>query len=86
MAQINFACEDELKRDFDALCNEIGTPVSVAMKVFMKKFVVHGGFPFDVVDDRDPTFTEKDIRILEQRYADYKAGRRVFVEHELIED
>ena len=40
--------------------------------------------PFDV--SVDPFYSESNMRYLEQKMADYKAGKLKFAEHELIEE
>lgn len=37
-----------LKREFDSTAEELGLTPTVALTVFMKRFVANGGFPFDV--------------------------------------
>jgi len=36
-----------LKREFDSTAEELGLTPTVALTVFMKRFVADGGFPFD---------------------------------------
>ena len=40
--------------------------------------------PFDV--SIDPFYSESNIKYLEQKISDYKAGKLKFAEHELIEE
>ena len=37
-----------LKREFDSTAEKLGLTPTVALTVFMKRFVTDGGFPFDV--------------------------------------
>lgn len=70
-----------LKREFDATAEELGLSPTAALTVFMKRFVVDGGFPFEVKKNA-PTrevFTAE----MEARYARMLAGRET--QHELIE-
>lgn len=50
MAQtnINIRMDEKLKRDFDALCGDLGLTMTVAFTVFAKRMVREKGIPFDV--------------------------------------
>ncbi|MCL1993866.1 MAG: type II toxin-antitoxin system RelB/DinJ family antitoxin [Spirochaetes bacterium] len=41
--------DSQLKTDMDRIANGIGLTTADAVRVFMKQFVAHKGFPFDVV-------------------------------------
>ena len=40
----------------------------------------------ETIDSADPFYSEGNMRYLERKMEDYKAGRLQFAEHELIED
>ena len=42
--------------------------------------------PFENTADPDPFYSESNIRYLEKKMEDYKAGRLKLAEHELIEE
>ena len=50
MAQtsINIRMDEELKRDFDSLCNEFGLSMSAAFTVFAKTVVRRRMIPFEI--------------------------------------
>ncbi len=50
MAQtnINIRIDENLKKQFDFLCNELGLTMSTAINIFAKAFVRYKGMPFDV--------------------------------------
>lgn len=58
--------------------------MSAAFTIFAKKVGREKRIPFDV--SIDPFYSESNMRYLEQKMADYKAGRLDFEEHELIEE
>ena len=64
--------------------SELGLSMSAAFIVFAKKASREKRIPFDL--SVDPFYSENNIRYLEQKMADYKAGKLKFVEHELIEE
>jgi len=50
MAQtsINIQTDENLKKQFDAVCNELGLNLSAAINVFMKAVVRERGIPFKI--------------------------------------
>ncbi|KAF1294182.1 type II toxin-antitoxin system RelB/DinJ family antitoxin [Candidatus Enterococcus leclercqii] len=40
--------DDDLKRDADKMFDEVGMNTSVAVRIFLTKFVKTGKFPFDI--------------------------------------
>ena len=50
MAQtnLNVRMDEQLKQDFDTLCDELGLTMSAAINVFARAFVRRQGMPFDV--------------------------------------
>ena len=58
--------------------------MSAAFGVFARKVSREKRIPFEV--SVDPFYSESNIRYLEKKMADYKAGRLNFAEHELMEN
>ena len=69
MAQtnINIRIDEDLKRDFDRLCGELGLSMTTAFNIFAKTVVRHHGLPFpvalDPINAETPAVNEKDIKI-----------------------
>ena len=84
MAQtnINIRMDEDLKHEFDSLCNDLGLTMTGAFTVFAKTVVRQRGIPFDVVID--PFYSENNKARLREAIADVKAGRNM-MEHELVE-
>ncbi len=68
----------------EKVCSELSLSMSAAFTVFAKKVSRENRIPFDV--SIDPFCSESNVRYLEQKMADYKAGKLKFAEHELIEE
>jgi toxin-antitoxin system protein len=68
----------------EAVCSELGLSMSAAFTVFAKKVSREKRIPFEI--SADPFYSENNIRYLEKKMADYKAGRLKFVEHDLIDE
>lgn len=55
MAQINvnIRMDEELKKNFDDICNELGLNTTTAFNVFARAVVRKHGIPFEVVINDD---------------------------------
>ncbi len=51
MAIIQIRVDDDLKDDAQALYDELGLDLSTAIRMFLKKAIAVGGFPFDTKVD-----------------------------------
>jgi DNA-damage-inducible protein J len=86
MAQtnINIRIDENLKKDFDAVCNDLGLTMTTAFNVFAKTVTRRKAIPFEITAEEDPFYSEANQKRLLRAIADYEAGRN-FHEHELIE-
>ena len=81
---VNFRLDATVKKNMEQVCAELGLSMSAAFTIFAKKVGREKRIPFDVAID--PFYDERNLRYLEQKMEDYKAGKLHFTEHELIED
>lgn len=84
MAQISIRVEDEVKKSAEQTLDAIGLSMSTAINIFLKTVAREKRIPFEL--SADPFYSESNIRYLERKMAEYKAGESRFAEHELIED
>ena len=84
MAQISFRVDDDVKADAEKTLDAIGLSMSTALNVFVKKIAREKRIPFELT--ADPFYSESNMRYLEQKMEDYKAGKLKFEAHELIEE
>lgn len=86
MAQsmVNFRMDDELKRNMEETCRELGLSMTAAFTIFARKVTREKRIPFDV--SIDPFYSEKNITYLKQIIDDVESGRAKLSEHELIEE
>ncbi len=86
MAQtsINIRMDEDLKRQFDSFCSEIGMSMTTAFCIFAKATVRGRKFPFELTLENDPFYSPANIARLQKAAADLDAGRGKV--HELIED
>lgn len=81
---VNFKLDADVKKRMERACADMGISMSTAFTIFAKKVGNERRIPFEV--SADPFYSESNMRYLEQKMADYKAGRLQFAEHELIEE
>ena len=84
MAQINLRVDDEVKKQAELVCNDIGISLSSAIDIYLKKLGREYRIPFDV--SVDPFYSKKNIEYLEEKFSEYKKGNIKLVENEIIED
>ena len=85
MAQtlVNIRMDEELKRNMEQTCQELGMNMTTAITIFAKKMTREKRIPFEV--SVDPFYSESNIRYLEGIMQDVKDGKAHFAEHDLIE-
>lgn len=88
MAQtsVNFRVDEELKKNMEEICGKMGMSLTTAITIFFTKVTQERRIPFEITADADPFYSESNIRYLEKKMEDYKAGRIKLAEHDLIED
>ena len=60
--------------------------MTAALNLFINKVTMERRIPFEITADPDPFYSESNIRYLEKKIADYKAGRLNLAEHDLMEE
>jgi DNA-damage-inducible protein J len=85
MAQtnVNIRMDEDLKKQFDKFCNDVGMTMTTAFCIFAKTVVRQQRIPFEI--NADPFYSQENIAELERRVANINAGISKFTEHELIE-
>lgn len=81
---VNFRLDEEVKKSMEQVCSDLGLSMSSAFTIFAKKVSREKRIPFDV--SIDPFYSESNIRHLEKKMEEYKAGHLQLAEHELIEE
>jgi DNA-damage-inducible protein J len=82
-AMVNFRMDEQLKKNMEATCKELGLSMSAAFTIFASKVAREKRIPFDVAID--PFYSEKNIKELEERIHAIESGTAKFVSHPLIE-
>ena len=71
MAQttVSIRMDEDLKKQFDAFCSDIGMSMTTAICVFAKKAVRERSIPFDLTADNDPFYSAENIQRLRKSIA-----------------
>ena len=72
---VSIRMDDELKRDFDTICNELGMTMSTAVIMLAKKMSREKRLPFEV--SVDPFYSQSNMKALHESVEQMKAGKTV---------
>lgn len=91
MAQSNICIrmDEDLKKQFDFLCNELGLTMSTAINIFVKKFVREQALPFALSINDYNEETRKAIEDVENGIGlskNFKSVDELFEDMELADD
>lgn len=88
MAQtnVNIRMDEELKKQFDLLCNELGLNMSTAINIFAKTMVRQQRIPFEVSLNTPNSETMEAIREVEQMKANPHLGKTYSNVDQMMED
>ncbi len=70
-ASLNLKLSQEMKDEFTRTAEALGMPAATALKVLVTRFILEGGFPFDVRIP-NPKMNWEDPRIIRTKYKDGK--------------
>ena len=85
MAQttLSVRMDEQVKKQFDEFCNEVGMNASVAVNIFAKAVLRERKIPFEISVEADPFYSETNIKRLKKSIGQLEAGNGT--EHDLIE-
>jgi len=86
MAQtnINIRIDEELKRQFDEFCSNVGMTMTTAFCIFAKKTVKEQRIPFEI--SNDPFYSKNNMKYLKEVVKDIETGKSQLQEHDIIEE
>lgn len=86
MAQtmVNFRMDEELKKNMEQTCKEMGITMTAAFTMFATKVSREKRIPFEIT--ADPFYSESNMRYLNSVISDIETGKSKLQEHELIEE
>ncbi len=77
--------DEQLKKDFDKFCEDIGMTMTTAICVFAKKAVREQRIPFEITAE-DPFYSKVNMEHLEKVIEKIENGKAKLKKHELIEE
>ncbi len=85
MAQtnVNIRMDEDLKKQFDTFCSDVGMTMTTAFCIFAKTAVREQRIPFEISSLDENGFTPSEVAELRRRIADLEAGRNI--PHNLLE-
>lgn len=86
MAQstVNIRMDEEIKREFDRVCNELGINMSIAINILAKKMIREERIPFEV--SVDPFYTKSNTEALLRSAKQIEEGKTVVRSIKELED
>lgn len=86
MAQsmVNFRMDDDLKKDMEETCRDLGMNMTTAFTIFAKKMTREKRIPFDV--SVDPFYSDENMNYLKRVISEIESGKTILQKHDLIED
>jgi len=83
-AMVNFRMDQDLKKNMEQTCKDMGLSMTTAFTIFANKVTKEKRIPFEVSVDADPFYSEINMNRLRKAAADAKIGKNM-ARHELIE-
>lgn len=80
---VNFRLDEDVKRNMEQVCSELGLSMSAAFTIFAKKVGREKRIPFEV--SVDSFYSEANMQRLEKIADSLNNGTAKLVEHDLIE-
>lgn len=81
---MNFRMDEELKKNMEQTCKEMGITMTAAFTMFATKVSREKRIPFEIT--ADPFYSESNIRYLNSVISDIESGKSKLQEHDLTED
>ena len=82
MTQISLRVDENVKRQAESVCSEIGMSLSTAINIYLKRLGRERRVPFDV--SAEPFYSDVNMAVLHSRIDDVNSQRNLEA-HELIE-
>jgi DNA-damage-inducible protein J len=81
---INIRMDENLKRQFEAFCIDVGLNMTAAFNVFAKAVVRQKRIPFEISTENDPFYSKSNLEVLRQSIKELDEGK--YTIHDLIEE
>lgn len=81
---VSIRMDEDLKKSFDSVCNDLGLNMSTAITIFAKKMSREKRIPFDV--SLDTFYSESNVRHIYESLDQLKAGKIIVKRIEDLEE
>ena len=71
--------DEDLKQQFDAICNEMGMNISTAITIYAKTLTRERRIPFEITARSDPFYSEANQRRLKEAQNQFLSGQGFIV-------
>lgn len=80
---VNFRMDEDLKKQMEKVCKEMGMSMTTAFTVFATKVARERRIPFEL--SADPFYSESNLAHLRRVIGEIESGQTVLKRHELID-
>lgn len=85
MTTVSLRFDDEIKRQLDEICDEMGMNLTTLFMIYAKKVLRDRRIPFDIVAPIDPFYSSANIEQLQKADLQVKSGRTIVKTMEELE-
>lgn len=83
-ALVNFRMDENLKKDMEDTCRDLGMNMTTAFTIFAKKMTREKRIPFEV--SVDSFYSDSNMEHLKKIISEIDSGKAKLKKHDLIED
>ena len=77
MVTVSLRFDDDMKRELDSICEEMGMNLTTFFTIYAKKVLRDRKIPFEIEAPQDPFYSEKNLRSLEKSMQQVMEGKVV---------
>lgn len=85
MTTVSLRFDDEIKRQLDEICDEMGMNLTTLFMIYAKKVLRDRRIPFDIVAPIDPFYSSVNIEQLQKAGLQVRSGRTIVKTMEELE-
>ena len=86
MTTISLRFDDEMKKELDSMCEEMGMNLTTFFMIYAKKALRDRKIPFEIEAPRDPFYSESNMRALDESIKQFDEGKVVVKTMEALEE
>ena len=77
MVTVSLRFEDDMKRELDSMCEEMGMNLTTFFMVYAKKALRERKIPFEIEAPADPVYSDSNMRNIQDSLQQIREGRVV---------